>query len=128
MTQFERRKRARLHLRLPVLLLRTESETPLWTETADINNNGFYCNTREPFAPGDRLTCLIGLPAQPSGSDRLYLEAKVDVVRITVNDGSGFGVGCRISQYHVINDQALPSWAVGETRQKAFEPAIEQPV
>ena len=82
----------------------------------------------QPFVPGDTLTCLIGLPAQRDDSDQLYLEAKVKVVRIVVNDGSGFGVGCQIRQYHVINDQALPSWAVGEVKQKAVEPVIEQPV
>lgn len=131
MTQLERRKRTRLRLRLPLLLLRTESETPLWTETADISNNGFYCTTAQPLAPGDALTCLIALPVQSSGSpdndERLYLEAKVDVVRIVVNNGNGFGVGCQIREYRVINNQTLPLWAVRKAEKEAFEPAIEQP-
>lgn len=130
MTQFERRKRTRLRLRLPLLLLRTESETPLWTETADISNNGFYCTTAEPFAPGDSLTCLIELPVHPTSPDsggHLYLEASVDVVRIVVHNGNGFGIGCQIREYRVINNQSIPAWAGRKAENEASEPAIEQP-
>ncbi len=130
MKQFERRTRTRLRLRLPILLLRTESGTPLWTETADISNNGFYCNTIQPFAPGDQLKCVIVLPAHspgtPDNNERFYLEATVDVVRIVMNEGTGFGIGCEIRQYHVIKRDRLPSWADGEAEQKLAESAIEQ--
>jgi hypothetical protein len=103
----------------------------LWSETADISNNGFYCTTAQPFAPGDVLTCLIELPVNPPGSPdnaaRLYLEAKVDVVRIVVHSGNGFGIGCQIRDYRVINNQPLPAWAVRKTEQEAVERVIEQP-
>ena len=106
----ERRKRARLQLRLPVLFLVTEFDVPLRAETLDVSNNGFYCITSRPFAPGERLTCIIAVPIRAAtgaaeSCDRLYLEAKVDVVRIVVNSNNGFGVGCRISEYRIgIND------------------------
>lgn len=130
MKHFERRTRTRLRLRLPILLLRGEAETPLWTETADISNNGFYCNTGQPFAPGDELRCLIVLPTHaPDAADNnehLYLEAKVDVVRIVMNEGNGFGIGCEIRQYQVVNRQTLPAWAATEAEQKKVETIIEQ--
>ena len=132
MTNEDRRKRTRLRLRLPVLLLRTESEAPLRTETVDISNNGFYCNTTQPFAPGEKLTCLIGLPvrstASPAFGDRFYLLADVDVVRIVLNNGSGFGVGCRISEFRVLTNDAIPSWALAKPDETASKPTIEQPV
>ena len=78
------------------------------------------------------MACLIALPAHspgsPETSERIYLEATVEVVRIVVSNGNGFGVGCQIRQYRVINSETLPSWAVAEAEQKAVEPAIEQPV
>ena len=130
MKHFERRTRTRLRLRLPILLLKDETETPLWTETADISNNGFYCNTAQPFAPGDELRCLIMLPTHAPGTadnnERLYLDAKVDVVRIVMNEGSGFGIGCEIRQYQVVNGQMLPAWAGTEAEQKKVETIIEQ--
>jgi len=132
MTNQERRKRERLHLRLPVLFLREKADAPLQTETQDISNNGFYCITTHPFAPGEKLRCLIGVPARSSTQrelkDRLYLEAEVDVVRIVVNNGSGFGVGCRISDYRVLASNAIPSWACGQAELMPAGTAIEQAV
>jgi hypothetical protein len=104
----------------------------LWAETTDISNSGFFCYTMEPFAPGDTLASLIGLRAQSSNSadsdERLYLEAKVEAVRIVMNNGSGFGVGFRILEYRLVNNNGLPSWAKLQAELEAFEPVIEQPV
>jgi hypothetical protein len=115
MTNQERRKRTRLRLKLPVIIIRSESDGPLQTETLNISNNGFYCITTQPFAPGDKLACLIVVPTRSSChseiNDRLCLQAEVDVVRIMVNNGNGFGVGCRISNYRVLTNDAVPSWA-----------------
>jgi hypothetical protein len=61
-----------------------------------------------PIRSGATLEC----------KDRLYLEAKVDVVRIVVNNGNGFGVGCRISEYRVLANDNFQKWATakaGET-------------
>jgi hypothetical protein len=110
----ERRKRERLRLRLPVLLLKPGSDKPISSETANISNDGFYCVVQEPVSPGDQLTCLLALPAQPSSSthgDPFYIEGQVDVVRLVEDGGTGFGVGCRISQYHIISREAVPAWA-----------------
>ena len=100
------------------------------TETLDISNNGFYCITTQPFAPGERLTCLIGVPVRSSATrepkERLYLHADVDVVRIVVNNGNGFGVGCRISDYRVLTSDAIPSWALDSTEQPVVVTPIEQ--
>jgi hypothetical protein len=99
-----------------VLFLRPETDCPLRTETLDISNNGFYCITQQPFAPGEQVTCLIGIPVRSSGTpgcgDLLYLQAEVDVVRITITNGEGFGVACRISDYRVLRKGEVPSWAV----------------
>lgn len=133
MTHPERRKRARVALKLPVLILRPESGSRLWTETIDISNNGFYCSTSHPFAPGEVLQCLISLPSSPpSGSpdtaSRLYLEAKAEVIRIAI-DGSGFGVAFRILDYRVLAQDAVASWATSEPEQDddVEHPIIEQP-
>ena len=132
MKHFERRTRPRLRLRLPVLLLRNESDAPVWTETADISNNGFYCNTPQPFAPGDEFRCIIVLPthclAPSNNGERLYLEAKVEVVRIAMNESSGFGIGCEIRHFHVLTSQKLPPWARADAENKRIEAIIEQPV
>jgi len=129
MTNKERRQSERLRLRLPVLFLRAESDGPLQTETLDISNNGLHFITTQPFAPGEKLMCLIGVPtrcsSKPELKDRLYLEADVDVIRIVVNNGNGFGIGCRISDYRVLASDAVPSWALGQAEQMAATLAIE---
>ena len=117
-------------MRLPVLFLRSETDGPLQTETLDISNNGFYCITTHPFAPGERLTCVIGVPIRSGATleckDRLYLQAEVDVVRIVVNNGNGFGVGCRISEYRVLTNSLLPQWATAQAGQAVSASPIEQ--
>jgi PilZ domain len=110
----ERRKRERLRLRLPVLLLRADSNTPISSETANISNDGFYCETPEPLSPGEKLTCLLALPTQPSISapgDPFYIEGQVDVVRLVGDNATGFGIGCRICQYRIISREGVPAWA-----------------
>ncbi len=97
----ERRKDARLELRIPVLLFGGETENPVRSETVNISKNGFYCSTREPFAPGDRLRCLLSI-STPSDAAELYLDAEIEVMRVLV-DTSGFGLGCRIGDYHIVN-------------------------
>jgi hypothetical protein len=107
-----------LPLRLPVLLLRSNADKAISGETANISNEGFYCITSEPLSPGDRLTCLLALPAQPSSSahgDPLYIEGQVDVIRLVWDSNAGFGAGCHICQYSIITVEAIPAWARAET-------------
>ena len=58
---------------------------------------------------------MIGVPVRSGPTleckDQLCLQAEVEVVRIVVTNGNGFGVGCRISDYRVLPGDALPSWA-----------------
>jgi len=80
-----------------------------------MNSDGFYCTTTQPFSPGERLACLVVLPAQSAGApprDRFYLEGQVEVIRLVVSGTKGFGIGCRIREYQMINGEALPPWAV----------------
>jgi len=103
-----------MSLRLPVLLFRNESEKPARGETTDISNDGFYCTTNEPFAPGERVRCLIALPALSglkSDQRALCLDGTAEVVRITADErDAGFGIGCFISMYHVVQRQIEDSW------------------
>ena len=103
----ERRKDTRLELRIPILLFGAECEKPVRSETLNISKNGFYCATREPFVPGDRLRCLLSIsaPCGPMDSE-LYLDAEIEVMRVLV-DTSGFGLGCRIGEYHIVNQQTV---------------------
>ncbi len=36
----------------------------------------------------------------------LYLDAEIEVMRVLV-DTSGFGLGCRIGEYHIVNQQTV---------------------
>ena len=108
----ERREHSRLKLRIPVLLSWEESKNPVRSETLDISSRGFYCTTKEPFAPGDRLRALLSIPAAYDSVDSdLYLEAEVEVMRVMMDNViSGFGLGCRIADYHVVDKQAAMAW------------------
>jgi hypothetical protein len=120
----ERRGVERLPLRLPVLLLRPDAGTPISGETANINHEGFYCITSDPLSPGDRVACLIALPVQPSSSahgDPLYIEGQVEVIRLVEDNDAGFGIGCRIFQYHVITEETVPAWARAVTLGKRLD-------
>lgn len=101
----ERRTLARLNLRLPVLLFRTGFQEPIRTETTDFSSGGFYCTTQEPFGPGDKFNCLVELPSHDPDSvtEGLLLKCAVEVVRVVARaEVPGFGIGCRISEYHVV--------------------------
>jgi hypothetical protein len=107
----ERRKLARLNLRLPVLLFRTEFRNPIRTETTDISSDGFYCTTEEPFGLGDKFNCVIAFPSHSADAARqgLLLNCAAEVVRVVVRaEIPGFGIGCRISQYDVLPAQGAP--------------------
>lgn len=103
----ERRKDARLELRVPVVLFGAACENPVLSETVNISKNGFYCATKEPFAPGDRLRCLLSISAPcDSTESELCLDAEIEVMRVLV-DTSGFGLGCRIGEYHIVHQRRV---------------------
>lgn len=102
----ERRRHARLRLRIPVLLCCAESKSSVQSETVDISSDGFYCTSSEPFAPGDRLRCLLSIPSPRDAMEsELFLDAEIEVIRVLIdNETSGFGLGCRIAEYHVVSE------------------------
>lgn len=108
----ERRTDVRLKLRMPILLFWAESENPVQSETVDISSRGFYCTTKEPFAPGDRLRCLLSLPVpRDSVESELYLDGEIEVMRVLVDNATpGFGLGCRIADYRLVNKQTAQKW------------------
>jgi hypothetical protein len=105
----DRRKQERLSLRLPVVLFRANGEDPIASETLNISADGFYCTAKIPFAPGDRLQCRISLPKghlAPTETS-FWIDAAVEVVRVTLpRSEPGFGCGCRILDYRVVQQAA----------------------
>jgi hypothetical protein len=73
--------------------------------------DGFFCRTREAFAPGDRLKFLLLLPAalkEAEASRATCLQGIADVVRIVAcASGYGFSIGCRLSGYRVLTNPEL---------------------
>lgn len=122
----ERRKRERLGLRIGVLLLRKGSDQPILSETSDITNDGFYCTSSQPLSPGEKLSGVMLLPPSPSTteSNQLYVEAEIEIIRLAIDNTTGFGIGCRITDYRVITRDAMPDWAAasgfGEVTTQAF--------
>lgn len=118
----DRRKHERLDLRLPVILSRAGNGTIVRTETRNISRDGFFCLTEEPFAPGERLRCLLLLPALSGKSTvpSACLEGDVEVIRIVTDEESGkFGIGCALHDYQLIPvpdvflSMAQAAWTAG---------------
>jgi hypothetical protein len=108
----ERRKHARWKLRLRVLIFGAASKGLVPSETVNISTNGFYCTTKEPFVPGDRLRALLSIPPpNDSMEGELYLDADVEVMRVCAIDVAAvFGLGCRIAEYQVVDLQTALNW------------------
>lgn len=67
-------------------------------ETDNLNIEGFYCISDEPFSPGDRLDCEILIPANgaASHSPNLVLRRLVRVLRVEIRGlEPGFGIACQ---------------------------------
>ncbi len=103
----ERRVQSRSNLRVPLLLLAQGWALPVRTETENVSMDGFFCRTRELFAPGDRFKFLLLLPAAARDSDAKItcLQGTAEVVRIRSSaPGGEYAIGCRMSAYRVINN------------------------
>jgi hypothetical protein len=95
----DRRQRPRLRLSLGVQLCRGEGHAAVRTETDNLSSEGFYCTSREPFSPGDRLECDLFIPGTGSGSPGLVLNRSVKVVRVEIRGlEPGFGIACRFER------------------------------
>ena len=107
----ERRSQSRTSLRVPLLLLPCGWLRPIQTETENVSMDGFFCRTREAFAPGDRLKFLLLLPTAVKDSEATKatcLQGIAEVVRVVACASEyGFSIGCRLSGYRVLTNAEL---------------------
>ncbi len=101
----ERRKRKRIALRWPVRLFRDPAMPSVESTTENLTSNGFYCVSREPFQLGERLECIIAIPAGSFGYAKspMCLQCRVRVARIE-DQRDGFGLGCYIEDYDLLTN------------------------
>jgi hypothetical protein len=87
-----------------VALLALRDAEVVESSTRDLSSNGFYCCSPVPAAPGDRMVCILRVPAyHPERADAiLSLECRVRIVRIEPVDGY-FGLGCEIEDYRFLH-------------------------
>jgi len=99
----ERRKRKRIALHWPVRLFRDPGSPSIDSTTENLTSNGFYCVSKEPFQLGERLQCVIAVPAGAFGySESLVrLQCRVKVMRVE-NQTDSFGLGCCIEDYELL--------------------------
>lgn len=102
----DRRQARRLSLSLPVHLIRVDSPdnlTAVESTTINVSSTGFYCMVTEQFQVGERLRCLIGMPASSGNpSESITLECRARVVR-TEQSGSRLAIACHIEEYRVLS-------------------------
>jgi hypothetical protein len=101
----ERRKRKRIALHWPVRLFRDPSAPSVESTTENLTSNGFYCISKEPFRLGERLECIIAIPAGSFGytESPIRLQCRVRVARIE-DQHEGFGLGCYIEDYDLLTN------------------------
>jgi hypothetical protein len=103
--QAERRRRVRLALRWRVDLLVLSETGAIETTTRDLSSKGFYCWSTVPFVPGERMSCILKVPAHhpEAGGQTLSLECQVRVARVDSANGDGlYGLGCEITDYRLL--------------------------
>jgi hypothetical protein len=107
----ERRKRVRIKVRWPIWFSKDGLKEPVEIETSDLSSGGFYFLTKEPFESGEYRVCTLGMPAnEPWGVDHfLFVECKVQVVRIQPDRDGLSGVGCRIQDYRFVETPNGPA-------------------
>ncbi len=99
----ERRRRTRVSVHWPLRFFR--SDAPIETVTHDLSSDGFYFLTRDDFAPGEALSCMLGVPTHhPNGADRMaFVDCRIRIVRVEPAAEEGlYGIGCRIEEYRLI--------------------------
>jgi hypothetical protein len=98
--RLERRRRVRTPVHWPVTIFRSQSAETVESTTANLSSEGFYCSTKVPFVPGERLLALLHAPSHdPTAKESTCaLTCQAQVVRIEPGDGT-FGVACRIEDF-----------------------------
>ncbi len=98
----DRRVRARVPLRCPIQLYRSDDPKPVTGETQDLSSAGFYCLVPEEVREGDHLDCILTLPSENiTHTDDVNLHCEVEVIRVE-NRPAKFGVACRIDRYSLV--------------------------
>src|SRR5690349_14384259 len=110
----ERRKRKRVALHWPVRLFRNPETQSVESTTENLTSNGFYCVSKEPFELGERLECVIAIPAGSFGysNSPICLQCRVRVTRVE-SQGETFGLGCYIEDYDLLINSRHASQAAG---------------
>ncbi len=116
-THWERRGGRRLKLPYSIVLHRLGDTAAIQTTTENINSDGFFCVSEQPFSPYETLECEVVIPAQDLGAateESLVLHCQAEVVRV-VADGlkPGYGLACRLKDYK-ISRQVLDEKAAGQ--------------
>jgi hypothetical protein len=112
----ERRKRKRIALHWPVRLFRHQGTPSVESTTENLTSNGFYCVSQEPFHLGERLECIIAIPAGSFGysNSPISLQCRVRVTRVE-DQTSGYGLGCYIEDYDLLTNATQGRQAVGSS-------------
>jgi hypothetical protein len=98
----ERRRWPRANVHLQVAFFDRDEE-PLACTTCNISRGGFYVLSERPCWPGERLDCVVYIPAHESrrGEERIRVQCQVEVVRVDNTVDGQFGTACRILDYQV---------------------------
>ena len=112
----ERRKRKRIALHWPVRLFREAVTSSITSTTENLTSNGFYCVSQEPFKTGERLECIIAIPAGSFGysNSPVSLQCRVRVMRVE-DQREGFGLGCYIEDYDLLVNSRAAHQSVGSS-------------
>ncbi len=98
----ERRKRARMRLEFPVVLIPAQAGDEISGTTMNVSGDGFYCLVPSPAAQtGESLSGILALGVAGARQIRLFCDLRV--VRVEPRQ-EGFGVACQIERYSVRAD------------------------
>ena len=103
-SEVDRRRRRRMSLALPVVLIRPGTQAPIETLTENVSSDGFYCLSEQEFWPDEILNCEMCLPGDQVSSvpeHGLRVNCEVRVVRVVSRGLQGFGVACHLDKYTV---------------------------
>ena len=99
-----RRRRPRMKLSLPVVLIQSNGAIRVETLTEDVSCDSFFCVSYHRFQPDECVECQIRIPAGPNSftENDLCLQCRARVVRV-VSQGpqQGFGIACRLEDYTI---------------------------
>ena len=114
--QPERRARERVTLRCAAYVFVDGVPGVIRATTVDISSCGLYCQSDVQIPAGERFRCLIEMTPDGFRSSNGFtsLECLLEVVR-GEKQGSGFGMGCRIREYRLLQSQNSQSMETDST-------------